>query len=111
MIGTITCGELSCETVYAVTWGARLHGLHCYTHGDMEHRQLLLRPCRGVHTYGMKYALDIAFLNRDNEVLRVMRRVRPQRIVWGPLNTHSVIERSACPGAWYKVKDRLEETI
>ncbi len=109
MTGTIACNGISRDTVYAVTWGARLHGLHCYTKSEMMSQQLLLRPCKSIHTYGMAYALDVAFLNRSNEVLRVIRTVHPQRIVRGPVHTYSVIERPAQPGSWYEVKDIVEE--
>ena len=45
---------------------------------------LVLRPCRQVHTIGMRFAIDVAFCARDGRVLRVtsMRPGRVSRIVW-----------------------------
>lgn len=37
-----------------------------------------LRPCRVVHTLGMAYAIDVAFIGRDGRVLRV-KTLRPWR--------------------------------
>ena len=39
---------------------------------------LVLRPCHWVHTLGMKFALDIAFLDSEGKVIRIvqMRRHR-----------------------------------
>lgn len=32
-----------------------------------------LLPCRAVHTLGMAYAIDVAFIGRDGRVLRALR--------------------------------------
>ncbi len=45
---------------------------------------LVLRPCRQVHTIGMRFVIDVAFCARDGRVLRVqtMPPGRVSRIVW-----------------------------
>lgn len=55
--------------------------------------------CSSVHTFGMRYALDIAFVSRDGRVIRVVRRLGPRRMAscWG---SHVVIERPATEGPW-----------
>ena len=40
---------------------------------------LLIVPCRGVHTVGMRYPIDIVFVARDGRVLRVCPWVMPMR--------------------------------
>ncbi|TAJ17850.1 MAG: DUF192 domain-containing protein [Dehalococcoidia bacterium] len=42
---------------------------------------LLLRPCNGVHTWGMKFSIDVVFLDAGGNVLRVERAMRPGRMV------------------------------
>lgn len=44
-------------------------------------RVLVLAPCRSVHTIGMHYALDIAFVSRQGMVLRSERNVKPGRLL------------------------------
>ena len=44
-------------------------------------RVLVLAPCKSVHTIGMRYALDIAFVNRRGTVLRSERNVKPGRLL------------------------------
>lgn len=44
-------------------------------------RVLVLAPCKSVHTIGMRYALDIAFVNRHGTVLRSERNVKPGRLL------------------------------
>lgn len=41
---------------------------------------LWLSPCRAIHTWGMRYAIDVAFIGADGRVLRVDRQVGPGRL-------------------------------
>ena len=45
---------------------------------------MVLRPCRNVHTFGMRFAIDVAFCDRDDVVLRTTTlspgRISP--VVW-----------------------------
>jgi len=40
---------------------------------------LLLRPTGSVHTFFMRFPIDVVFLSRDGEVLKVARAVPPWR--------------------------------
>lgn len=42
---------------------------------------LLLPGCRAVHTFGMRFELDVVFLGDGEEVLRVERAVPPGRLL------------------------------
>lgn len=42
---------------------------------------VLLQPCRSVHTFGMRFAIDVAFCDADGVVLRIAS-LRPGR--FGP---------------------------
>ena len=41
---------------------------------------VLLMPCAGVHTFGMRYAIDVVFVGRDLRVMKVRRALPPCRI-------------------------------
>jgi len=43
---------------------------------------LLIPRCSSVHTFGMRFALDIYFLDCEGRALVVKRRVPPRRVVW-----------------------------
>ena len=43
---------------------------------------LLVPRCSSVHTFGMRFELDIFFLDRAGRVVAVRRRVPPRRVVW-----------------------------
>lgn len=53
---------------------ARLKGL-MFT--QPTHDIAMLVPCNDIHTFGMRYALDIAFIDRRGKVLRSFRNVGP----------------------------------
>jgi uncharacterized membrane protein (UPF0127 family) len=55
---------------------------------------LLIPRCASVHTFGMRFALDIVFLDAAGRPLRVARRVRGGRIV-ACRGAHAVLERPA----------------
>ncbi|TRM53260.1 DUF192 domain-containing protein [Achromobacter sp. LC458] len=41
---------------------------------------VMLMPCAAVHTFGMRYAIDVAFVSRDLSVIAVRRALPPCRI-------------------------------
>ena len=45
---------------------------------------MVIRPCRQVHTFGMRFAIDVAFCDPEGFVLHVttMTRRRVSRVVW-----------------------------
>jgi uncharacterized protein len=59
----------------------RLLGLAWLRHHDLpEGHALLVRRCSSVHTFGMRFPIDIAFADSEGKVLRVIRGVPPQRV-------------------------------
>lgn len=73
-------GEVLASLEVAENWRSRSNGL-LGRHGIEG--AILLRPARAVHTLGMKFAIDVAFLDGDLTVIRVvsMRRWRVGRPV------------------------------
>lgn len=45
---------------------------------------LLIERCGSIHTIGMRFAIDVVFLDSRWQVCRIARQVRPGRLcVWG----------------------------
>jgi uncharacterized membrane protein (UPF0127 family) len=42
---------------------------------------LLIPRCASVHTFGMRFALDVYFLDADGGLLSLRRRVPPRRVL------------------------------
>lgn len=62
--------------------GGRLRGLLCRARPPGRRTGLWFLPCRAVHTWGMRYAIDVAFIDAWGRVLHIVRNVRPGRVVW-----------------------------
>jgi uncharacterized membrane protein (UPF0127 family) len=41
---------------------------------------LLIRPASAIHTFFMRFAIDVVFIDRDGVVLRVVPALRPWRL-------------------------------
>lgn len=70
---------------------------------------LWIAPCEAVHTIGMKFAIDVVFLDKKRRVLKV----RPSMGKWrfaASLRAHSVLELAAGMAAQTRtsVGDQLE---
>jgi uncharacterized membrane protein (UPF0127 family) len=53
---------------------------------------LLLVPCASIHTKGMRFALDVAFLDKRGTVVQTWTDCPPGKIVTGGSAAHSVLE-------------------
>ncbi len=53
---------------------------------------LWLRPCQGIHTFWMFFAIDAIFLDRELRIVRLIENLRPFRLTRPHFAAHSVIE-------------------
>jgi uncharacterized protein len=56
---------------------------------------LLIKPCSSIHTFFMRFPIDVVFLDRDSRVVRTAQHVKPWRILLGAKGAHAVIELPA----------------
>ena len=56
---------------------------------------LLIRPSSGIHTFGMRFAIDVVALNKRLQVVKVWERLPPFRITSLSFRVHSVLELPA----------------
>lgn len=65
---------------------------------------LVLAPCKDIHTFAMRCALDIAFVGLDGTVIEAHRAVPPNRRL---RNRRAVatLERFASDDKWYEPGD------
>lgn len=58
----------------------------------LSERELLwLKPCRSVHTFGMRYAIAVFFLDQHNRVIDFKPTLKPNRIAFNA-RAFSVVE-------------------
>ena len=54
-----------------------------------------LAPCRSIHTIGMRFAIDVVFLDRGLRVVAIRESVVPFRLAWGGWRARGVLEFAA----------------
>src|SRR5579872_3416033 len=93
---------------------SRLRGLLGLGPGDFRNGfGLWIVPCHGVHTLGMRFPLDVVYLDRQMNVVHVQSELRPWRFAPVRRQAASVLElpirRAAETGT--EIGDRIEITL
>jgi len=61
---------------------------------DGQDGAMVLSPCRWIHSVGMHFPLDVAYLDADGVVLKTMRMV-PNRVALPVVKAKTVVEAQA----------------
>ena len=64
-----------------------LLGRKCLAPGE----GMWIRPCEAVHTFWMRFPIDLVYLDRKNQIRKLVSAVPPWRLS-GCLRAHSVLE-------------------
>src|ERR1043166_3817632 len=84
---------LATDLTVADTHWSRLRGLMATDVAKFQPGVgLWIIPCRGVHTFGMRFPIDVVYLNADNKVVYLQENLRPWRIAPVRLSAASVVE-------------------
>ncbi len=59
-----------------------------------ESAALVVVPTQGIHTFGMRFAIDVVFVDRGGRILRICSNVPPRRLRWA-LRAAAAVELSA----------------
>jgi hypothetical protein len=78
----------------ATTRFARLLGL-AHLDRDRAGAGLLIPRCRSVHTFGMRFDLDLLFLDRGGAVVSARLAVPPRRLIRPQSGAFAVLELPA----------------
>lgn len=75
-------------------------------------RALVIAPCQGVHTFGMRFPLDVVGVARDGVVVTLRCHVPRRRIVLA-LRAFAVVELAAgaCQAVNLQIGDHLEAVM
>ena len=91
-VNNLTTGkEVACSVVVAETLFPRLKGLL----GRKEFavgEGLLIKHCMGVHTFGMRFPIDVLFLDKNNSVIACEKQLLPNRMTRIYPQASSVLE-------------------
>jgi len=71
---------------------------------------LLIKPCMSIHTFFMRFPIDVLFLNRRNKVIGLKKNLQPNRLTRIYFSAVSVLELPAgtLKGIDTRVGDEIE---
>lgn len=84
-------------------FGDRLRGL---LGTDRSAEAVALVGCSSIHTFGMRYAIDVALVGEDGLVLKARRALPPGRVL-ASRGAWCALERPASPYPWMCEGDSL----
>ncbi len=96
---------LADETIIADSPFKRMQGL-LGKKGLKAGEALIIKPCNSIHTFFMRFAIDVLFVNKDNRIVKAISGLRPFRLtgiyyhsVFAVELTAGIIRSTAtCPG-------------
>jgi uncharacterized protein len=85
--------HLARSLALADTHWSRLRGLLGTSPGDFRNGcGLWIVPCRGVHTWAMRFPIDVVYLDRTRTVIHIERDLQPWRFAPVRMHAASVLE-------------------
>jgi hypothetical protein len=106
---TRTGKELSVDVKVADTLFTRMKGL-LGKKELLEGEALWIKPCFSVHTFFMKFPIDVIFLNKKNQVIASVSNLSPNRMTRLYPQSFSVLELSVntIEGTETELQDLIE---
>ena len=86
--------HLLCRAEVADNLWTRSRGL-LGRQGLPKNRGLWIRSCKSVHTFLMKFPIDVVYLSADGTVVKTCSRLKPFRLSVSGRRAHSVLELPA----------------
>lgn len=70
---------LADNATFAGSFPDRLRGL-MFRESLAEGECLVIRPCKIIHSFGVRFSLDVVFVSKDNEAVHQIENFRPGRV-------------------------------
>jgi uncharacterized membrane protein (UPF0127 family) len=102
MIKTLKCnGETITQVFIADSYFKRLFGY--MFRKNPHHGAILLTPCNSIHTFFMKFNIDVLFLNEHMQVIKKIENLIPGQIVTNIIGATLVLESKE--GVFHNIKE------
>ncbi|WP_242866898.1 DUF192 domain-containing protein [Clostridium coskatii] len=74
-----------------------------------HHKGILIKPCNSIHTFFMKFSIDVLFISEDMKVIKKVEDLKPGKIIMPQGKTKMVIEGST--GMFKNVEEGAQVNI
>ena len=78
----------------ADTFSSRLKGL-MFRRKPLIEEGLWIIPCNSIHMCFMNFSIDVLFINKNREIVKLVENLQPWRFIKPVKNAHSVLELPA----------------
>jgi hypothetical protein len=103
-------GGATVPCLRATSFADRLRGLLGTDRGYLRGGALLIEDCSSVHTFGMRYAIDVAFLDGLGRVVAVREAMVPGR-VFSCRGAAAALEREHADAPWFEEGDEVRFVV
>ncbi len=86
--------SVASEVEIAATWWRRFKGLQ-FRKPLPDGHAILLRPCSSIHTFWMRFAIDVVFVDESGRMVQIERNVGPWRTVIAKIRSAAVLEMTS----------------
>lgn len=84
----IEVAEAAIEATSALT---RLKGL-MFAKEMVGYDGLFIRPCNSIHTFFMRFPIDVLFMNKNFKIIKIVKNLSPWRMTRMYFSAHQVLE-------------------
>lgn len=83
--------DIASRVESARTFSRRLIGLMGRS-TILDEQGLYIPGCKSIHTFGMKFAIDVLFLDKEMKITKIVSRLKPYRMAFAPFSTRDTLE-------------------
>lgn len=75
---------------------------------EPKYDALLIRPCSSIHTFFMRFPIDVLFLNEEKIIVKRYLSLKPGKVIMPVKNAKMVLEAEAGGFTNYHIGEKLE---
>lgn len=57
-----------------------------------HHKAIIIKPCSSIHTFFMKFPIDVLFIDQSNKVIKKLTNLQPRKVIMPVKDAETVIE-------------------
>ena len=75
---------------------------------EPNNEALMIKPCNSIHTFFMKFNIDVIFVNKNMEVIKKVENLKSGKVIMPIKDAWAVIEGKAGKFKYVEIGDRIE---
>lgn len=59
---------------------------------EAHHEAIMIKPCNSIHTFFMKFSIDVLFINENMKIIKKIESLKPGKIIFPVKDAAMIIE-------------------